>query len=295
MAVSRSCEIAGLAYKGSCDHSSYRMISAHDFTGLFADFVKLFKRNDLFMSCDLENAVSGCIDDELAGLHVLFAEVADDQLDGVVHVEPRDVQQHIRASPHQVEGGLEASPHLLGAHEGHGGIAGGEVRRVVHVEVVAVVGGVEEEDGAEVGQLGDGAFQVAHLELHLLEAESEGAVSCGHLRTEELDFTVLVAGGGSQDEAGQQALAVGYEGLQEFSVAAGGLVCTSCAQTIPDAEPLAPSQVAWLRSCIGLTFDELLVAPINPDTALFLLGAAHAWAATQLSARLKAFEFALSL
>ena len=80
-----------------------------------------------------------------------------------------------------------------------------------------------------------------------------------------------------------------------FSVAAGGLVCASCAQTMPDAEPLAPSQIAWLRSCIGLTFDELLAAPIDPDTALFLLGAAHAWAATQLSSRLKAFEFALSL
>ncbi|MDO5106959.1 MAG: DNA repair protein RecO [Coriobacteriaceae bacterium] len=80
-----------------------------------------------------------------------------------------------------------------------------------------------------------------------------------------------------------------------FSVIAGGLICASCAQTMPDAEPLAPSQAAWLRSCIGLTFDELLAAPIDPDTALFLLGAAHAWAATQLSARLKAFEFALSL
>lgn len=80
-----------------------------------------------------------------------------------------------------------------------------------------------------------------------------------------------------------------------FSVAAGGLVCASCAQTMPDAEPLAPSQVEWLRSCLRLTFDELLAAPIDPDTALFLLGAAHAWAATQLSARFKAFEFALSL
>ncbi len=89
--------------------------------------------------------------------------------------------------------------------------------------------------------------------------------------------------------------ACGDENPLFFSLIAGGLVCGSCAATIPDAEPVSPSQIGWLRSLISLRFDELLVAEIDDETALFLLGHAHSWAATALSARLKAFEFALSL
>ena len=44
-----------------------------------------------------------------------------------------------------------------------------------------------------------------------------------------------------------------------------------------------------------LTFDQLVVAEIAPETALFLLASAHIWAATHLEARLKAFEFLLSI
>lgn len=80
-----------------------------------------------------------------------------------------------------------------------------------------------------------------------------------------------------------------------FSLFAGGTVCSSCAATLPDAEEVSRSQIAWMRSCIMATFDELCAADIDDETALFLLGHAHAWSANALSARLKAFEFALSL
>lgn len=80
-----------------------------------------------------------------------------------------------------------------------------------------------------------------------------------------------------------------------FSIGAGGLVCGSCAPALPDAEPVSPTQIAWLRSCIALTFDELLSAGIDAGTSLFLLGIAHGWAAARLSVRLKALEFSLHL
>ena len=80
-----------------------------------------------------------------------------------------------------------------------------------------------------------------------------------------------------------------------FSDSAGGLVCGSCAATLPDAEPVSRSQAGWLRSLISLRFDELLAADIDAETALFLLGHAHSWSASALSSRLKAMEFDLSL
>ena len=52
---------------------------------------------------------------------------------------------------------------------------------------------------------------------------------------------------------------------------------------------------APLTSLLKLTFDQLVVAEIAPETALFLLTSAHIWAATHLEARLKAFEFLLSI
>ena len=106
-------------------------------------------------------------------------------------------------------------------------------------------------------------------------------------------FKVL-AHGGWRPELGE-CVACGDPAPTFFSVAAGGLLCESCARQIEGAELVSPSLVAWIKALIGLTFDQLLAEEIDSETALALLGLAHSWAATHLDARLKAFEFALSL
>ena len=80
-----------------------------------------------------------------------------------------------------------------------------------------------------------------------------------------------------------------------FSVAAGGLLCESCAKDVEGAEPLTAASIAWLRALLGSTFDELLAAPIDASQAAWLVSIAHSWAATNLDARLKAWEFMLSV
>ena len=76
-----------------------------------------------------------------------------------------------------------------------------------------------------------------------------------------------------------------------FSPAAGGVLCASCAHEVAGAEPVSADGLAWLRALLALTFDELLAPPVDPATALWALGRAHAWAATHLDARLRATEF----
>ncbi len=117
---------------------------------------------------------------------------------------------------------------------------------------------------------------------------------------EHLDLVVaayafkVLAHGGWRPELGECTVCGDGKALF-FSIGAGGLVCGSCASTLPDAEPVSLTQIAWLRSCIGMTFDELLSVDVDAETALFLLGIAHGWAATRLSVRLKALEFSLRL
>lgn len=106
-------------------------------------------------------------------------------------------------------------------------------------------------------------------------------------------FKVLAHGGWRPELSG--CVACGDPQPALFSVAAGGMLCESCARDIEGAELVAPSTVAWLKALIGLTFDQLLAAQIDAETAVHLLGISHSWAATHLDARLKAFEFALAL
>lgn len=87
--------------------------------------------------------------------------------------------------------------------------------------------------------------------------------------------------------------ACGDEAVSHFSAVAGGLLCASCAASVPGAEPVDATEAAWLRALIGLRFDELAQAPVDPATATLLLAFAHAWAATHLDARLRALEFML--
>lgn len=102
----------------------------------------------------------------------------------------------------------------------------------------------------------------------------------------------VLAHGGWRPELGG-CCACGDADVTYFSAAAGGVLCASCAREVAGAQEVSTSQLAWLRSLLSRTFDELLAAPIDDETALFLLGAAHVWAATHLDARLRAMEFYL--
>lgn len=88
-------------------------------------------------------------------------------------------------------------------------------------------------------------------------------------------------------------VACGDPDLSYFSASAGGLLCSSCASSVPGAEEVSPAEVGWLRALLALRFQELADAAIDPDTAIRLLGFAHLWAATHLDQRLRAFEFLL--
>lgn len=88
-------------------------------------------------------------------------------------------------------------------------------------------------------------------------------------------------------------LACGDGAVSYFSAVAGGALCASCAREVPGAEEVGAGQLAWLQALIGATFDDLLEAPPDAETAAWLVGVAHSWAATHLETRLRAFEFYL--
>lgn len=81
--------------------------------------------------------------------------------------------------------------------------------------------------------------------------------------------------------------------LSYFSPRAGGLMCGSCASSVPGAELVSTGEVAWLRALMSMTFDALMAERIDPHTAAFLLGLSHVWAATHTDQRLRAMEFML--
>lgn len=93
----------------------------------------------------------------------------------------------------------------------------------------------------------------------------------------------------------ESCIACGDAAVTFFSPAVGGTLCESCAHKIEGAFEVSALELSWLSSLLRLTFDQLTVADISSETALFLLTCAHVWAATHLEARLKAFEFLLSV
>ncbi len=86
-------------------------------------------------------------------------------------------------------------------------------------------------------------------------------------------------------------VACGEPSPTRLCVRAGGALCESCARDVEDALPVSQNLLAWLAALIGLTFDDLLAAPVDDQTAFELLDTAHRWAATHLDARLRAIEF----
>ena len=112
----------------------------------------------------------------------------------------------------------------------------------------------------------------------------------------QLDFVVaayafkLLAHGGWNPTL-DRCVACGDEKASRFSVMQGGVLCESCASSVEGAEPIDSRELSLLRALIAYTFDELLgLEPDGPSAAL-MLSFAHAWAATHLDARLRAFEF----
>lgn len=90
-------------------------------------------------------------------------------------------------------------------------------------------------------------------------------------------------------------VACGDADVSYFSVRAGGVLCASCAKDMPGTEEMGPARRDWLRSLIGLTFDALLASEVDLEISTELVSLAHRWAATHLDARLRAFEFMLSV
>lgn len=90
-------------------------------------------------------------------------------------------------------------------------------------------------------------------------------------------------------------IACGDEAVSHFSAPAGGLLCASCAKDVAGATELSATEVLWLRALISMTFDQLLDAQLEPELAALLLSLAHSWCAVHLDARLRAFEFMLSV
>lgn len=90
-------------------------------------------------------------------------------------------------------------------------------------------------------------------------------------------------------------VACGDEALAFFSTMAGGLLCASCAKDVEGAVELSSTEIAWMRALISQTFDDLLASPIDADVAALMLSLAHSWGAVHLDARLRAFEFLLSV
>lgn len=88
-------------------------------------------------------------------------------------------------------------------------------------------------------------------------------------------------------------LACGDEAVSYFSAAAGGLLCASCAKDVEGATELSATEVAWLRALIALTFDQLVDADIDAQTAALMLSLVHSWCAVHLDARMRAWEYLL--
>lgn len=87
--------------------------------------------------------------------------------------------------------------------------------------------------------------------------------------------------------------ACGDEDVSRFSADAGGLLCASCAKSVPAAVEVDQITVGWLRSLLACTFEELAAAESDVSCGFELLNLAHLWAATHLDCRLRAMEFLL--
>ncbi|WP_028264219.1 DNA repair protein RecO [Atopobium fossor] len=92
-----------------------------------------------------------------------------------------------------------------------------------------------------------------------------------------------------------ECIACADSDVSRFSAAMGGVVCESCASDIEGAELISRTEISWLDSLLHMTFDQILAAQIDKQTASYLVSLAHIWAVTHLDCRLRAFEYYVSL
>ena len=72
-----------LTYKGTGDDPSHCVLTLHDRAGNPAVFIQLLERNLLLVGCNLKDAVRRGVDNQIAGLQMLFPVVVDDLCAGV--------------------------------------------------------------------------------------------------------------------------------------------------------------------------------------------------------------------
>ena len=83
-----------------------------------------------------------------------------------------------------------------------------------------------------------------------------------------------------------QIIMVDTPGLHKPKDALGNQLNKTALASLADVDAVA---------LLNLTFDELLAAQVDTNTANFLVCTAHIWASTHLECRFKAFEYYLSL
>ncbi|MDJ1121499.1 DNA repair protein RecO [Olsenella sp. YH-ols2217] len=93
----------------------------------------------------------------------------------------------------------------------------------------------------------------------------------------------------------RSCVACGDEHPTRFSAIAGGALCESCARDVEGATPATENQLAWVDALVGARLDVLAGSACDVGTASWLATQAHLWGTTHLEARLKAWEFLLSL
>lgn len=179
--------------------------------------------------------------------------------------------------------GIVTEATLLDAHKG----LRGSMERVAAASAVAEVARLTCYEDVSDGYL----YPICSRALRACEQADDQA---------HLDLCVaayafkLLSHAGWRPELGS-CIACGDPELAFFSAPAGGLLCASCAKDVGEATELSATEVSWLRALIALPFDELLAAPIDAELAALLVSLAHSWCAVHLDARLRAFEFLLSV
>lgn len=132
-------------------------------------------------------------------------------------------------------------------------------------------------------------FAIASCALSALEQAGDDA----HLDLVAAAYALKVVSHAGWRPQLAGCVSCGEPDVSRFSARAGGALCESCARDVEGAEELSGSDLAWLRACVGLTFGELLAAPVGAGQAARLLSLARCWAEAQLDQRLRSFEVSL--
>ncbi len=179
--------------------------------------------------------------------------------------------------------GIVSEAVLVDAHEG----LRGDLDRVSAASAIAEVARLTCYEEVQDGYL----YPICSRALRACEEATDQA----HLDLCVATYTFKVLShAGWRPELGS-CIACGDRDISHFSAQAGGLLCSSCAKDVEGALEMSTTEISWLRALIALTFDELLAAPIDAGLAVLLVSLAHSWGAVHLDARLRAFEFLLSL